>query len=142
MRVERQFCCQHKFDKKWLSEAKQKTRSVASRQSSRFEVFLTRSFASRFKLRFAQLFLAKFKFTTNWPLSPQGLTWKMRLCFFRIVKLPAHSKQPKFLFFYQRTREQRNVTIVFDSEAKASLVHQRGKNFLRRSSFHVPRNKF
>ena len=37
------------------------------------KLFLTRSFASRFKLRFAQLFLAKFKLTTNWPLSPQGL---------------------------------------------------------------------
>jgi len=37
--------------------------------------FLTQSFASRFKLRFAQPFLAKFKKTTNWSLSPQGLTF-------------------------------------------------------------------
>jgi len=35
---------------------------------------LTRSFASRFLLRFAQPFLAKFRWANNWSLSPQGLT--------------------------------------------------------------------
>jgi hypothetical protein len=32
---------------------------------------LTRSFASRFNLRYAQPLLAKFKWTTNWLQSPQ-----------------------------------------------------------------------
>ena len=53
------------------SEAKSAKRSFASKYFK--FAFLTRSFASRFLLRFAQPFLAKFKWTINWSLSPQGL---------------------------------------------------------------------
>ena len=35
--------------------------------------FLTRSFASRFKLRYAHSFLPRSKRTINWPRSPHGL---------------------------------------------------------------------
>ena len=56
-----------------LSEAKLKARSVAPRHNIPIFFFLTRSFASRFKLRYAQLFLEILKWTTNWSLSPQGL---------------------------------------------------------------------
>ncbi len=53
------------------SEAKNAKRSFASKIKIRN--ILTRSVASRFLLRFAQPFLAKFKLTTNWSLSPQEL---------------------------------------------------------------------
>jgi len=53
------------------SEAKSAKRSFASKYFK--FLFLTRSFASLFFLRFAQPFLAKFKWTINWSLSPQGL---------------------------------------------------------------------
>ena len=56
-----------------MSEAKQKARGEASRQKQNKKL-LTRSFASRFKLRFAQLFLAKLKLTIILSLSLQGLT--------------------------------------------------------------------
>jgi len=56
------------------SEAKSAKRSFASKYF-KFS-FLTRSFASRFLLRFAQPFLATFKWTINWSLSPQGSTMK------------------------------------------------------------------
>ena len=42
-------------------------------------VSLTRSFASRFSLRFSQLFLAKLKRTTNWSFFLQELTCYRRL---------------------------------------------------------------
>ena len=54
-------------------EAKGGERSFASKNF--YFSFLTRSFASRFLLRFAQPFLAKFKWTINWSLSPQGLNF-------------------------------------------------------------------
>jgi len=53
------------------SEAKSAKRRFATKYLK--ILFLTRCFASRFLLRFAQPFLAKFKLTTNWSLSPQGL---------------------------------------------------------------------
>ena len=53
------------------SEAKSAKRSFASKIKIRD--ILTRSFASRFQLRFAQLFLGKFKWTINLSLFPQGL---------------------------------------------------------------------
>jgi len=64
---------QNKFDQKWLSEAKLKSakRSFASKYFK--FLFLTRSFASRFQLRFAQPFLAKSKLTINWSLNPHEL---------------------------------------------------------------------
>ena len=49
------------------SEAKSAKRSFASKYFKFW--FLTRSFASRFLLRSAQPFLAKFKLPTNWSLS-------------------------------------------------------------------------
>jgi len=56
-----------------LNFAKMDERSEASRQKYFFNI-LTQSFALRFKLRFAQPFLAKFKLATNWSVSPQGLS--------------------------------------------------------------------
>jgi len=50
------------------SEAKSAKQSFASK-SYEF-IFMTRSFASRFFLRYAQPFLAKNKRTINWPLYP------------------------------------------------------------------------
>jgi hypothetical protein len=54
------------------SEAKRAVRSLAT-EKVQF-LFLTRSFASRFWLRYAPPFLAKFKWKINWSLYPQGLT--------------------------------------------------------------------
>ena len=54
------------------SEAKSAKRSFASKYLK--FLFLTRSFASRFQLHFAQPILAKLKLTINWSPSPQGLT--------------------------------------------------------------------
>jgi len=53
------------------SEAKSAKRSFASKYLN--FLFLTRSFASRFLLRFAQPFLAKNQMTTTLSLSSQGL---------------------------------------------------------------------
>jgi len=61
------------------SEAKNAKRSFASKYF-KFS-FLTRSFASRFWLRFAHPFLAKFNWTTYWSLSPQGLKREAKLRF-------------------------------------------------------------
>jgi len=55
------------------SEAKCAKRSFASKYF--IFLFLTRSFSSRFLIRLAQSFLAKINQTTNWSLSPQGLTF-------------------------------------------------------------------
>ena len=52
------------------SEAKRANRE-ASRQKSKYS--LTRSFASRFLLRYAHPFFAKLKLPTNWSLYPQEL---------------------------------------------------------------------
>jgi len=53
------------------SEAKNAKRSFASKVKIR--KILTRSFASRYLLRFAQPFSAKMKLTINWSLYLQGL---------------------------------------------------------------------
>ena len=53
------------------SEAKSVKRSFASK--IKVQNILTRSFASRFKLRFAQPFLAKLKRSTYWQISQKGL---------------------------------------------------------------------
>jgi len=53
------------------SEAKNAKQSFAPKYL-KFS-FLTRSFASRFLLRFAQPLLAKFNRTTYWSFSPQGI---------------------------------------------------------------------
>ena len=66
------------------SEAKSAKRSFASKYY--WFLFLTRSFASRLLLRFAQPFIVTFKWTINWSLSPQGLSWRVlndQLLFFR-----------------------------------------------------------
>ena len=66
------------------SEANSAKQSFASKYY--IKIFLTRSFASRFKLRFAQPFLAKFKWTINWSLSPQGLmSYVSTLFFFEFI---------------------------------------------------------
>jgi len=79
------------------SEAKSAKRSFASKYFK--FLFLTRSFASRFLLRFAQPFLAKFKWTINWSLSPQGLN-KQRSSFGqRILCKKAHNLRFVFNFF-------------------------------------------
>jgi len=58
------------FAKNSLSEAKQKTRGQKT----------------RFLLRFAQPFFAKFKRTINWSLSPQGLmSYVSTLFFFEFI---------------------------------------------------------
>ena len=57
-----------------LNEAKNAKRSFASEYLK--ILFLKRSFASRFKLRYAQPFFAKLKCTINLPLYPQKLTGK------------------------------------------------------------------
>ena len=43
-------------------------------------IFLRRIYASRYELRFAPLFLAKSKSTTNWSLYPKGLTLALKFC--------------------------------------------------------------
>jgi len=64
-----------KNTKKLMSVAKQKALSEASRQKLKIEIHvLTRSFASRFLLRFAQPFLARVNWTSNWSLYPQWLS--------------------------------------------------------------------
>ena len=59
------------------SEAKSAKRSFASKINIRD--ILTRSSTSRFSLRDAQPFLAKFKGAINWPLYPLGLTPAMKM---------------------------------------------------------------
>ena len=63
------------------------TQSAKRRFASKFKIYgiLTRSYASRFLLRFAHPFFAKFKLTTNWSHSPHGLslTFFLRRIFLR-----------------------------------------------------------
>ena len=54
--------------------------SKASRQNLYLFLFLTRSFASRFYLRYAQRFLAKINGTINLSLYPQGLNAPFKNC--------------------------------------------------------------
>jgi hypothetical protein len=66
-------------------------RSEAKNVKIKILDILTRSFASRFKLRFARQCLAKSKWTTYWSLSPRGVTgWSVFL---------QHFKQVKYAFF-------------------------------------------
>ena len=58
------------------SGAKSANRGFAQKYSE----FLRRSYASRYELRFAPLFLAKSKSTTNWSLYPKGLTLALKFC--------------------------------------------------------------
>ena len=56
------------------SEAKSAKRSFSSK--IKFRDILTRSLASRFSLRYAEPFLAKFQLTTNWSFYLQGLKFE------------------------------------------------------------------
>ena len=88
------------------SEAKRAKRSFASKY---FKIWLlTRSFASRFLLRFAQPFLAKFKWTINWSLSPQGLKPAKRFSSM-ISKINPISKTPSFVQFF----DSKIASVVF-----------------------------
>jgi hypothetical protein len=67
--------CAWMTSRKWLNEAKQKVFNLN---------ILTRSFASQFFLRYEQPFFENFDLTTNWSLSPQGLTAQKQIKMLKI----------------------------------------------------------
>jgi len=52
-------------------------RSEARKREAKLRLKISFIFIFDAKLRFAQPFLAKFKWTTNWSFSPQGLNSKL-----------------------------------------------------------------
>jgi len=93
------------------SEAKSVKLSFASKIKIRD--ILTRNFASHFLLRFAQPFLAKFKWTINWSLSPQGLI---------------------LLLFYNHFSRSRQSSNPNNSKARSSKSHDISQHFIKNSS--------
>ena len=65
------------------SEAKSAERSFSSK--IRLKDILMRRFASRYWLRYVQIFLAKVKWTTNWSLSPSGLNYFDLICNWQFI---------------------------------------------------------
>ena len=102
------------------SEAKRVKRSFASKY---LEIrFLTRSFASRFQLRYAQPFLARFKWTTNWSLYPQGLKCQKRLVIFH------YNFRTNLQELSEKTDISGDLANRFNEEREVEAIKRKEKN--------------